>query len=112
MSVFFFVSAFLSRSDAILKAISDLSYPVTALFALGRRTGQKNALRFEAGFSRCTGIARGFRDQILGEGTEGERSEREAVKMGEVGEIMNSCRYFRGPDCSTEGLVVIKLIFS
>ena len=68
--------------------ISDLSYPVTALFALGRRTGQKNAFRFQVGFSRRTGIARGFRDRISAEGAEDERSGWEPAQKQEITEIM------------------------
>ena len=68
--------------------ISDLSSLFAAFFALDRRTGQKNALRFVVGFSRPTGIARGFRDQILVEGVEDERSGWEAAQNRQIKEIM------------------------
>ena len=76
------------RIAAFFHRIADLSSLLAALFARGRRTGQKNALRFEDGFSRRTGIARGFRDRIPGEGAEDERSGWEATQNGEVAEIM------------------------
>ena len=71
-----------------LERISDLSYLVTALFARGRRTGQKNELRFVVGFSRRTGTARGFRDRIPVEGAEHERSGWEPAQKQEITEIM------------------------
>ena len=53
------------------------------------RAPRHSAFDFELGISRPTGTVRRFRDQIPGEGTEGERSGREAAQMGEVAEIMN-----------------------
>jgi hypothetical protein len=59
------------------------------------RAPRHSALPFEVRISRPTGTVRRFRDQILGEGTEGERAERVAAQMGEVGEIMNQTGIFK-----------------
>ncbi len=59
---------------------------ILSLHSTPGKAPRHSASRFEVRFSRATGTARRFRDQIPGEGTEEERSRGKAAQMGEVAE--------------------------
>ena len=63
---------------------------ILSLHSTREYASRHSASRLEVRISQPTGLVRRFRDQILREGTEEERSGWEAAQMGEFTEIMNS----------------------